>query len=208
MVDRYHHGALADAMVDEALREVRERGPEDVSLRRIAQEVGVSPSAAYNHFADKDALLQRVGRCGHDELDARMAAAVAGQPGRSAAAAVARFRALGEAYISFALEDPNLFRLTFSPLCFTMKDDEGNADGPFQRLLDALGDLRTRGLLRAEDDESLGLTVWSTVHGLSVLILEGAVPAESAAVLLDEVARLVLVDAPASSRRRPAGSAR
>jgi AcrR family transcriptional regulator len=190
VADTYHHGALAEAMVDEALREVRDRGSDELSLRRLATTLGVSPSAAYNHFADKDALLKDVGRCGHDALDERMASATALHTGRSNAAAVARFRALGEAYVAFALEDPHLFRLTFSPLCFA---DGGDVDsGPFQRLSDSLDDLETRGLLRAGIRDNLDLAVWSAVHGLCLLALEGAVPREAAPTLLDAISRLVL----------------
>lgn len=192
-MNAYHHGALAEAMVDEALREVREVGPDDVSLRRIATTLGVSPSAAYNHFSDKDALLHQVGEWGHEDLDRRMAAATADHAGDSDADAVARFRALGEAYITFAVEDPNLFRLTFGPLCF-MTLDESRASGPFQRLSDALDELDARALLRSGARENLDLATWSTVHGMSLLILEGALPAEAAGAVLDSIAQLVLKD--------------
>jgi AcrR family transcriptional regulator len=193
-MNSYHHGALAEAMVDEALREVREVGPDDVSLRRIATTLGVSPSAAYNHFADKDALLHQVGEWGHNDLDDRMAAALVKHKGNSDKAAVARFRALGEAYIAFAVEDPNLFRLTFSPLCF-MTMVESKESGPYQRLSDALDELDSRGLLREGTRENLDVATWSTVHGMSLLILEGALPAEAAGAVLDTVTRLVIGDA-------------
>jgi AcrR family transcriptional regulator len=190
-VSTYHHGALAEAMVDEALREVRDLGPDEVSLRRIAATLGVSPSAAYNHFSDKDALLQQVGLCGHDDLDQRMATATAAHSGDSDIAAVARLRALGEAYIEFAVEDPNLFRLTFSPLCFLSTSGDMQA-GPFGRLSEALDDLHARGLLRTGIRENLDVATWSTVHGMSLLILEGALPAEAAGAVLDTIARLML----------------
>jgi len=190
-MNSYHHGALAEAMVDEALREVRDVGPDEVSLRRIATTLGVSPSAAYNHFSDKDALLRQVGQCGHDDLDQRMARATDAHPGDTDAAAIQRFRALGEAYIAFAVDDPNLFRLTFGPLCF-MTMDESKESGPFQRLSDALDELQTRDLLRAGIRENLDLATWSTVHGMSLLILEGALPAEASGAVLDTIAQLVL----------------
>lgn len=193
MSDHYHHGALAQAMVDEALSEVRSRGGEDVSLRRIATTLGVSPSAAYNHFADKDALLQEVGRCGHDDLDDRMVRAIADYPGPSDEAAVARFRALGEAYLSFALDEPQLFRLSFSPLCFALDDEDDQSEGPYGRLCTALDDLHARGLLRTR--ENLDLLAWSTVHGVAVLMLEGAIPAEAGPVLLQTIADLTLTSA-------------
>jgi AcrR family transcriptional regulator len=192
VADTYHHGALAQAMVDEALREVRLHGSDDVSLRRIATTLRVSPSAAYNHFADKDALLKGVGQCGHDDLDQRMAHAAAAHRGSSDEEVTARFRSLGEAYIAFALDDPNLFRLTFGPLCFGEGDDMDS--GPYQRLSESLDELDARGLLRGDIRESLDLAVWSAVHGLCVLVLEGAVPREAAPALLDTISRLVLAE--------------
>jgi AcrR family transcriptional regulator len=202
-MNAYHHGALAEAMVDEALREVREVGPDDVSLRRIATTLGVSPSAAYNHFADKDALLHRVGECGHEDLDRRMAKATEQLTGDTDAAAIARFRALGEAYVAFAVEDPNLFRLTFSPLCF-MTMDESKDSGPFQRLSDALDELQRRDLLRRGVRENLDIATWSTVHGMSLLILEGALPAEASGAVLDSIAQLVITDAKRTAPKKPA----
>jgi AcrR family transcriptional regulator len=195
LADTYHHGALAGAMVDEALREVRERGSEEVSLRRIATNLGVSPSAAYNHFSDKDALLHEVGEHGHDDLDRRMAEALAAHTEDSDEAAIARFRSLGEAYFGFAVDEPNLFLLTFGRMCFNATEGE-HESSPYDRLGAALDELDTRGLLRSGARPNLDLTVWAAVHGMCVLILEGGVPAEASQVLLDSVSRLVLNDPP------------
>ncbi len=93
------------------------------------------------------------------------------------------------------MDDPNLFRLTFGPLCF-MTMDESKESGPFQRLSDALDELQTRGLLRAGIRENLDLATWSTVHGMSLLILEGALPAEASGAVLDTIAQLVLAHPP------------
>src|SRR3954452_5135776 len=98
----YHHGALEQALVDEAVRQVRERGTDQVSLRGIAQTIGVSPSAAYQHFPDKSALLNAVCYAGSDELGRRMASAVDGVVDDGDAGAIGRFLAVGRAYVDFA----------------------------------------------------------------------------------------------------------
>lgn len=65
----------------------------------------MSPSAAYNHFADKDDLLPAVGACGLDALDERMARVRAAHPADTADAARARFSGLGRAHLAFAIDD-------------------------------------------------------------------------------------------------------
>jgi AcrR family transcriptional regulator len=77
----------AEALLAEAVRQVRASGADRLSLRGVAQAVGVSPSAAYNHFADKEELLGAVAAAGFEELDARIEAAAAGGGGGSGAAA-------------------------------------------------------------------------------------------------------------------------
>lgn len=191
MNDSYHHGALAEAMVEQATTEVREHGSESVSLRRIAGTLGVSPSAVYNHFQDKNGLLQEVGQRGHLELDRRMAESVARHPARTRAGAVARFRALGEAYLAFAVDEPNLFLLTFGRTCFAYGGEREDS-GPYSRLAGSLDDLEARGLLREGIRPNLELAVWAAVHGMCVLMLEGGVPAEASDVLLGSLAQLVL----------------
>jgi AcrR family transcriptional regulator len=187
----YHHGALAEAMVEQALGAVREHGAEQVSLRAIAQALDVSPSAAYNHFADKDALLVAVGECGLAALDERMARSLAAHPGDSDEAARRRFAGLGRAYISFAVEDPHLFRLVFGPIC--MKAGEPPEEGgPYLKLCSALDELNERGLLAPGTRESLDITVWGATHGVASLMIDGLLPPDAGDSLIESFARLVL----------------
>jgi AcrR family transcriptional regulator len=187
----YHHGALAEAMVDEALAAVREDGADHVSLRAIAQALEVSPSAAYNHFADKDALLVAVGQCGLAALDERMARALAAHPGESDEAARARFAGLGRAYIAFAVDEPNLFRLVFGPIC-AEADMGPESSGPYAKLVEALDDLDKRGLLLSGAREGLDVTVWGATHGIASLIIEGYLPREAGDALIASMDRLAL----------------
>jgi hypothetical protein len=57
--DRYHHGDLRRALVDEALVLLAESGDGGFSLRELARRVGVTANASYRHFANKDALPKR-----------------------------------------------------------------------------------------------------------------------------------------------------
>lgn len=187
----YHHGALAEAMVDQALAEVREHGAEHVSLRSIAQALEVSPSAAYNHFADKEALLRAVGECGLAALDERMARVLAAHPADTAESAKARFAGLGRAYLMFAIEETHLFRLVFSPV-LSDHDDEPQDSGPYQKLNAALDDLDRFSLLRPKTRPGLDTVIWAATHGMANLIVEGAMPPDSGDAFIDSLSALVM----------------
>ena len=189
----YHHGALAEAMVEQALTEVRVRGADQVSLRGIAQALEVSPSAAYNHFPDKEGLLQAVGACGLAALDERMARVLAAHSSDTAAAARARFLGLGRAYLAFAVDETHLFQLTFGPIC-APKHVPPEEAGPYRKLVASLEDLDRWELLKPGNRPGLDLTVWAATHGMATLLVEGAVPSEGVEGFLESLSRLVLVE--------------
>jgi AcrR family transcriptional regulator len=198
----YHHGALAEAMVDQALAEVRVHGADQVSLRSIASALDVSPSAAYNHFADKDALLRAVGTCGLAALDERMARVLAAHPADTPEAARARFSGLGRAYLAFAIDETHLFQLTFGPIC-SDKDSPPPDSGPYAKLNLALDDLDRFGLLKPGIRPDLDLTVWASTHGMATLLVEGAVPSDLMDAFVDSMARLLLIDPELTSEPAP-----
>jgi len=189
----YHHGALAEAMVDQALSEVRAHGADQVSLRSIAAALQVSPSAAYNHFADKDELLRAVGACGLAALDERMARVLAAHPANTPESARARFSGLGRAYLSFAIDEVHLFQLTFGPIC-SVKDLVPEDTGPYAKLNFALDELGRWNLLKPDIRPDLDLMVWASTHGMATLLVEGAVHAEEIDVFIASMARLVFAD--------------
>ena len=193
MSRNYHHGALAEAMVDQALADVRVQGAEHVSLRSIAQTLEVSPSSAYNHFADKDDLLRAVGACGLAALDERMARVLAAHPTDSPDAARARFSGLGRAYLAFAIDETHLFQLTFGPIC-AVQEIPPEDTGPYNKLTTALDDLDRWQLLKPGIRSDLDLMVWASTHGMATLLVEGAVPPESVDAFIDSMTRLVIID--------------
>jgi AcrR family transcriptional regulator len=104
----YHHGNLAPALIDAALKLVEQGGAEAISLRDLAQSLGVSRAAPYRHFADRDALLATVAARGFEDLVALYEAALTG-PGDGPA----RLRAAGRVFYDFATRRPGLYRLMF-----------------------------------------------------------------------------------------------
>jgi AcrR family transcriptional regulator len=186
----YHHGALAEALVQHALEQVREHGSERVSLRGVAQAVGVSASAAYHHFPDKEALLVRVAQCGGEELTEKVVRATAGLEDDEPTTLIRRMSAIGRAYVDFATHEPNLFRHTFGPDCAQAMPPE--ADDTYAMLTRTLDAMDAHGLLRRR--EGVDLLAWTCVHGVSGLVIDGLVPPEAVDGLLETVLVSILRD--------------
>jgi AcrR family transcriptional regulator len=177
----YHHGDLKNALLETALRLVVERGPEGFSLREAAREVGVSPGAAYRHFADKSALLAALAADGHGRLATHMERALGkvSGPAGTAPHAVGAFAAIGEAYVEFAVRHPAHFRVMFGP-CIK---EEGFCPGlspsgrdAFQILVDTLDGLAATRVVSPAARPGAELVVWAMVHGFAALSVDGAVP--------------------------------
>lgn len=166
----YHHGDLLAALLDAAEALLDEGGDGALSLREVARRAGVSPAAAYRHVPDKEALLARLAARGFAAFGAALRAAAAGMPG-------APLDAMGLAYVEFALDRPARFRLMFGPLAARAKDEAlGEARGAAFAALSAVAGSRAA---------SLG--AWGLVHGLAMLLLDGALPAEDPRALVREV---------------------
>ena len=166
---RYHHGDLRAALVQAAVAAARAGGADAVRLNRLAAEVGVSPAAAYRHFPDGlGALLDAVGQVGRVELAARLQQAVDAVPEDAPERARARFRASGEAYVAYVTEQPGLFQVATRH-----GDPQGPDDDPHALLERCLDDLVAAGALPPERRPWASAAVWSTVHGLSLLLTEG-----------------------------------
>jgi AcrR family transcriptional regulator len=175
----YHHGALNAALVEASIALAREGGPDRVVLREAARAAGVSHSAAYRHFADREALLAEVARCARGELAAEMRRRVARAKGPRR-----RLRAIGNAYIDYALSEPGLFRTAFTPHPATSpvaERDRTDAD-PFEILGEALDQCEAAGLLNPKHRPGAEIGVWSAVHGLAGLLLDGPLPRTAAGI--------------------------
>jgi AcrR family transcriptional regulator len=184
----YHHGALHSALIEASIALAREGGPDRVILREAARSAGVSHSAAYRHFADREALLAEVSRHARAELGREMRRRVnrANDPRT-------RLQAVGTAYIDFALTQPGLFRTAFTSHPATSRDDghdrpprpdaESPDDAePFEILGQVLDEAQAAGLLNAGRRPGAEIAVWSAVHGLAGLLLDGPLPTTAAAI--------------------------
>ena len=182
----YHHGALNSALVEASIALAREGGPDRVILREAARAAGVSHSAAYRHFADREALLAEVSRHARGELAAEMRRRVARAKGPRQ-----RLRAVGTAYIDFALAEPGLFRTAFtshpatSPVADQDRAGAQSADDgpdPFEILGEVLDQWEAAGLLNPQRRPGAEIAAWAAVHGLAGLLLYGPLPRTAASI--------------------------
>lgn len=177
---RHAPGEVRRGLIAAGLELARSGGPEAVVLREATRTVGVAPNAAYRHFADRDALLNEVCVAAMSQLAARMEQEVARvSRGRNAeVAAQARLTAIGVAYLDFAATEPGLFETAFSVPNHLEYAADARAAGPggrtaFELLSGALDELADAGVLPADRRPFAEFAVWSTVHGLAMLINHG-----------------------------------
>lgn len=168
----YHHGDLAAALIEAGLELTRGGGIDALTLREVTRRAGVSPNAAYRHFADLDALREAVASAILD----RVAAVMSDEPVMDAESAL---RTVGLGYIEFALTEPGWFSVAFFG---------GRRLGPadvaatpaFRALSSALAALVAEGRMPEDAVDSAAWSCWAAVHGFAELCLHGplaAVPA-------------------------------
>jgi AcrR family transcriptional regulator len=182
----YHHGNLEESLIKAAIKLVRKNGPDHLSLRTAASDIGVSPSAAYHYFPDKSALLDGIGDYLFADLANMQEEALSKIKGNSARAAKARFRALGEIYFKWAMKEPNLFRLMFGGFC-SIEDTEPSESPAYKLLSKTLDELVRSGAMSKSMRPYGEIISWSSVHGATTLIVEGHMPSEAFDSLLDGI---------------------
>lgn len=177
-VKPYHHGDLRGALIEAGLRLLQSRTADDLSLREMSREVGVSATAIYRHFPDKQALMAALAHEGLERLAAAQRAATAEAGGGRAG-----FLASGLAYVRFAADQPALFRLIFS-----CAQNEDLLDASMDTVSSAMQGLRgdierlMPAQLHPAARKAAALHAWALVHGLAQLLLDRQIPADWALI--------------------------
>jgi AcrR family transcriptional regulator len=173
----YHHGNLRRELLDAAIRLFAERGRFDFTMRELARAAGVTHNAPYRHFADRWALLDAIAADGFStlrDMTERAAAPHLDDPR-------ARIEHIGEAYVRFAGQKPEHFRLMFTrPLENASPELLASARASFKVLEDTIESARSAGLLRpGVKTAEATLAAWSLVHGFASLVVGGQVKASA-----------------------------
>lgn len=205
----YHHGDLRHALVAEGLRLARAGGPSAVTLREATRAAGVSPNAAYRHFADRDGLVRAVAA----EAQLALARAIIARVGETpddlpaADAAIERLRRVGLAYIDFARTERGWFETAFFTQDTHANDGIVTLDdeivAPFRLLMETLDAMVDAGALDPARRPYAEWTCWSAVHGFADIAVHGPVRWQPASVI-DALAASVVESAITGVRGAPA----
>lgn len=197
--ETFRHGDLRNALLSAGLEMARAGGPNAVILREATRQAGVSPNAAYRHFASQAELLDAV----RSACLSKLAAAIEDGMNKCRRSRDPRvfarksLRAVGMGYLGFAMKEPGMFRTAFSVPPIVNSPNPANTASmglnPFQLLSLALDRMSESGLLSKKDREGAEYLAWSTVHGLALLVLEGPLHAMPPKAVLALGERIVLM---------------
>jgi AcrR family transcriptional regulator len=159
---------LRDEILDATTDLLLETGhAKAVSIRSVAQRVGVTPPSIYLHFVDKDALLDAVCARYFEKLDEEMQRVAADQP-----STLEVLRAQGLAYVRFAMQTPELYRIA------TMVEGLPGSDvdvtlnsSAFVHMRNSVESLMAEGIYPSGDPTTAALELWTVAHGVAALLI-------------------------------------
>ena len=171
---KYHHGDLKNALIKAGIEILSKDGVGGLSLRKVAQHAGVSHSAPYSHFPDKQSLIAAISTEGFNQLYAELDTAISAfpkNPGRQLQQGVM-------AYVRFALKNTDTFKIMFSDVLEKEKDHPAfveSSSKTFHRVVDVVCECQEAGVLRSGSPEIMAVAVWGQVHGIVSLALDGQI---------------------------------
>lgn len=170
----YHHGQIAQDVLLMATKVVREKGADGLSLRACAREIGVDPAAVYRHYKGKDDILLEIGRNGFSQMAEAMEAVLGANSHGDDASQIVE---VGHTYVRFATSNPNIFTLMFKMAgdfgYAKVKGKSNTGRDPYEVLRHTWSSIAERHDLDPAQTETAIFALWSYVHGLSNLFIQG-----------------------------------
>lgn len=169
----YHHQNLKEALIQEALKMVTSNGVESITLRELTTKIGSSRSSIYRHFKSKDELIKSVIQAGFELLYESILPTL-----HTKESILDRFFNMGQAYLTFALNNPNLYRMIFGHEVQKQREescdikDENQKTG-FHLLIGLLEEGQTDKIFKHDDPMLQATYVLASIHGLSILCIDG-----------------------------------
>jgi AcrR family transcriptional regulator len=173
----YHHGNLKEALISAGLEILSEKGMEELSLRNVARKVGVSHTAPYNHFSNKQALLAAISTAGHEQLYQTLSDSF----NKCKHTSTNIIFEIAWSYLQFALDDPGKFKLMFSGALEEERDHPAYiviSRKNLSLLEEIIVYCQNKGQIADGKVENIATRLWCVVHGFAHLALEDQFPKE------------------------------
>jgi AcrR family transcriptional regulator len=170
---KYHHGNLKDSLIEEALEMIEKDGISSITLRELTKKLGTSRSAVYRHYSSKDDLIKAVIQAGFDKLDATVHPMLLGDGN-----ILDKLYKMGKAYMTFAIQNPNLYRTIFGNEIQKERNESCDIndakDAPgFHALVGLITQAQELALVKKDDAFMQSTVIWSMMHGISNLLIDG-----------------------------------
>ena len=167
----YHHGNLRQELLQTAEAQLSDDGVENLSLRALARTIGVSQTAPYRHFSDKNELLAALAVRGYRQLLTDLEAASR----RAGSNPVEQMHALAHAYVNYAVSNPDVFKLMFGPTLQPLDEHpelrQASRD-TYDLVRRIVRNGVEQGIFRSEEIEYLANAGWAGIHGLATLTVD------------------------------------
>ena len=170
----YHHGDLKNALIKAGTEILGSEGLGGLSLRKVAKQAGVSHAAPYSHFTDKQALIAAISTEGFKQLYSQIEAVKETYQTNPETLLIEA----AWAYVQFALNTPDRFKLMFSSVLDKEKaypDFVEASQKNFHQVVEIVEICQRAGILKSGDPELIALSLWGSVHGFISLLLEGQI---------------------------------
>lgn len=171
---KYHHGDLKNALIKAGVEILAKEGVSGLSLRKVAQRAGVSHSAPYAHFSDKQSLIAAISTEGFTQLYTELEAAIspyAKNPKKQLLEGA-------KAYVRFAEENTDTFKIMFSGVLEKEKDYPAFVEishNTFTLVVRVVKACQDAGIVRNVQPDLMAVSIWGQVHGIVSLALEGQI---------------------------------
>ena len=170
-MNTYHHGDLKNALIQAGIEILSADGVKGLSLRRVARRAGVSHTAPYAHFADKQALVAAISTEGYKKLYEQLTQ-LNDEFGDDP---LKKLIEVAWGYVQFAVKDPAHFKITFSGVIEKEKDYPAFVEisqQSFAFIVDMVSECQASGVLRTGPSDLIAVHLWGAIHGLATLLIE------------------------------------
>lgn len=173
----YHHGDLTTSLLNAAALIIKEQGVESLSMRKLADTVGVSRTAPYHHFKDKNALLCALAEAGFHEQEQRLLSLLKNSQWSTQTARNA-FNEYVSSYLEYALEHSETYDLMYGRTLWKAGEPSESLKSAskhtFKTWLEWVEELQKDGVLPSDNTPlRIGQTTWASLHGLARLFIDG-----------------------------------